>query len=113
MHGRTSRPARSTLQQGADGSQTWNINITGTAGRDPGRRNDNWPVAQRNYGCPTARQPNGTYDRVIVRVKVQHDLLVPGLFSQFFGNKTSPTITSDSDLPTRAGPDEYMPVRRQ
>jgi Flp pilus assembly protein TadG len=83
------------LKKGASGSQVWNINITGTAGQIP-PGNDNWPVENRNYGCPTAGQPNGAYDRVIVRVKVQHSLLVPGLFSQFFGNSTAPTITSDS-----------------
>jgi hypothetical protein len=77
------------------GNPTWTIDFGSGAGVIPAG-NDNWPVAQRNFGCPTASAPNGTYDRVVVRVKIQHDLLVPGLFSQFFGNKTSPTITSDS-----------------
>jgi Flp pilus assembly protein TadG len=83
------------LKKGASGSQVWNINVTGTPGQIP-TGNDNWPVANRNYGCPTTGQPNGAYDRVVVRVKVQHGLLVPGLFSQFFGNNAAPTITSDS-----------------
>src|SRR3954462_13164820 len=59
------------LKKGASGSQVWNINITGTAGQIP-PGNDNWPIENRNYGCPTTGQPNGAYDRVIVRVKVQH-----------------------------------------
>jgi Flp pilus assembly pilin Flp len=81
--------------QGGNGAPVWNINTSAGPGIIP-TFNDNWPVSQRNYGCPTASQPNGSYDRVIVRVQIHHDLLVPGLFSQFFGNKTSPTITSDS-----------------
>jgi len=84
-----------SLVRGAAGAPVWNINVTGTPGQIP-TTNDNWPIANRNYGCPTASQPNGSYDRVIVRVQIKHDLLVPCLFSQFFGNKTSPTITSDS-----------------
>ena len=80
---------------GGAGAPVWNINVTGTPGQIP-TTNDNWPIADRNYGCPTTSNPNGVYDRVVVRVQIQHDLLVPGLFSQFFGNKSSPTITSDS-----------------
>jgi hypothetical protein len=81
---------------GGAGAPVWNINMPGSSPGVIPAGNDNWPVANRNYGCPTAGAPNGSYDRVIVRVQIQHDLLVPGLFSQFFGNKTSPTITSDS-----------------
>jgi Flp pilus assembly protein TadG len=80
---------------GAGGGPVWTINW-GQGNNVLPAYNDNWPIANRNYGCQTASQPNGQFDRVIVRVKIQHDLLVPGLFSQFFGNKTSPTITSDS-----------------
>jgi Flp pilus assembly protein TadG len=80
---------------GGVGNPVWNIDYNGQPGVIPAGP-DNWPVGNRNFGCPTASQPNGSYDRVIVRVQIQHDLLVPGLFSQFFGNKTSPTITSDS-----------------
>jgi Flp pilus assembly protein TadG len=80
---------------GSAGAPVWTINWGQGNGVLPSG-NDNWPIANRNFGCPTASQPNGVYDRVIVRVKIKHDLLVPGLFSQFFGNKTSPTITSDS-----------------
>ena len=83
------------VHPGGDGAPVWTINTAAGPGVIPSTP-DNWPVAQRNFGCPTPSQPNGSYDRVIVRVQVKHDLLVPGLFSQFFGNKTSPTITSDS-----------------
>lgn len=79
---------------GGAGAPVWNINIAGP-GVIPANP-DNWPVAQRNFGCPPSGGGNAVYDRVIVRVQIHHDLLVPGLFSQFFGNKTSPTITSDS-----------------
>jgi Flp pilus assembly protein TadG len=80
---------------GQPGAPVWTIDFGQGNGVIP-TTPDNWPVNTRNFGCPTASQPNGAYDRVIVRVKINHDLLVPGLFSQFFGNKTSPTITSDS-----------------
>jgi Flp pilus assembly protein TadG len=83
------------IHPGAVGNPVWTINTAAGPGVIPSTP-DNWPIANRNYGCPTASQPNGSYDRVIVRVQIKHDLLVPGLFSQFFGNKTSPTITSDS-----------------
>jgi Flp pilus assembly protein TadG len=79
---------------GGNGNPTWTINFTqpgGGVGVIP-TANDQWPVAQRNFGCA----PSNTFDRVVVRVQIQHDLLVPGLFSKFFGNKTSPTMTSDS-----------------
>jgi Flp pilus assembly protein TadG len=81
---------------GGAGNPTWTVQYPGYGAGVIPSGNDNWPVAQRNFGCPTSTAPNGTYDRVVVRVQIQHDLLVPGLFSQFFGNKTSPTITSDS-----------------
>jgi Flp pilus assembly protein TadG len=82
-------------QPGASGGPVWTIDW----GQGPGvlpTGNDNWAVNTRNFGCPQSSGGNPVYDRVIVRVKIDHDLLVPGLFSQFFGNKTSPTITSDS-----------------
>jgi hypothetical protein len=85
------------LKKGADGSQVWNIQIDGASpGVIPADYPDMWPVDQRNYGCPTTGHPNGVYDRVIVRVKVAHNLIVPGLFSKFFGGSSSPTLTSDS-----------------
>lgn len=76
-------------QPGASGGPVWTIDFGSGPGVLP-TADDHWPVNTRNFGC------NAVYDRVIVRVKIDHDLLVPGLFSQFFGNKTSPTITSDS-----------------
>jgi len=54
---------------------------------------DNWPIAQRHFGCPTNGQP-GTYDKVIIHIVMQHKLLVPGLFSQFFGNSANPAFTA-------------------
>ena len=82
------------VHPGATDNPTWTIN-TAAGPRRHSPTPDNWPVAQRNFGCPTAAS-RGTYDQVIIHVQVKHKLLVPGLFSQFFGNKTSPTFTSDS-----------------
>jgi hypothetical protein len=66
-------------------------------------------VLQRNYGCPTGAQPNGSYDRVVVVVSVEHNLLVPGLFSGFFGNKTSPTLKSSSVFQLEPVPSSTCP----
>jgi len=77
---------------GGAGNPTWQTTYSGAAVGAIPAGNDNWPVANRNFGCP----PKNTFDRVVVRVQIHHDLLVPGLFKQFFGNNTSPTITSDS-----------------
>lgn len=54
---------------------------------------DNWPVASREFGCPKNGNP-GIYDKVIIRVVARHKLLVPGLFSEFFGNDAAPAFTA-------------------
>ncbi len=56
---------------------------------------DNWPIADRKYGCPIPGQPT-TFDRVTVHVSIRHELLVSGLFSVFFGNDNAPTLSSTS-----------------
>ena len=56
---------------------------------------DNWPVANRNFGCARNGQP-GTFDKVVVHVSVAHDLLVPALFKVFFGGNSSPALKSSS-----------------
>ena len=54
---------------------------------------DNWPLADRQFGCPSVGNP-GSYDKVIIHINVQHKLLVPGLFSEFFGNSAAPSFTA-------------------
>ncbi len=55
---------------------------------------DGWPLNDRHFGCPTASDPTGNYDKVIVLVQASHKLLVPGLFSVFFNNDSSPKFTA-------------------
>jgi hypothetical protein len=50
-------------------------------------------VAARHFGCPVNGQP-GTYDKLIIHISMQHKLLVPGLFSEFFGNSANPAFTA-------------------
>jgi Flp pilus assembly protein TadG len=70
--------------------------ILDTCGDPPGHTgdtcDDNWPISARNYGCPVNGQP--TFDKVIVHVEAKHKLVVPGLFSVFFGNNSAPKFTS-------------------
>jgi hypothetical protein len=66
--------------------------ITDTAGNPP-TGPDGWPLIDRQFGCPSAGNP-GTYDKVIIHIDVQHKLLVPGLFSEFFGNSAAPSFTA-------------------
>ena len=52
------------VHTGAPGAPVWQV--ADMNGANPGLfpATDNWPVNQRNYGCPTASQPNGSFDRV-------------------------------------------------
>ena len=69
--------------------------IVDSAGDPPGVYSipDNWPINQRQFGCPSAGNP-GSYDKVIIHINVQHKLLVPGLFSPFFGDSANPSFTA-------------------
>lgn len=79
---------------GTPGSPVWVIqDQNGDPPGTWGTTQDNWPVSARNYGCPVNNQP-GTFDKVVVYVEAKHKLLVPGLFSVFFGNQSSPKFTS-------------------
>ena len=79
---------------GTPNSPVWEVQV---GGLPPGQYppNDNWPIANRNYGCPSNGQP-GTFDKVAVHVAIRHELLVPGLFKEFFGNDSAPTLSSTS-----------------
>jgi hypothetical protein len=84
----------SLVHPGTPGSPVWAID----AGQSPAGTwsplaVDNWAVTSRQYGCPVNGQP-GTFDKVVVYVEANHKLLVPGLFSVFFGNDSAPKFTS-------------------
>jgi TadE-like protein len=98
------------VHTGAPGAPVWQV--ADMNGANPGLfpATDNWPVNQRNYGCPTASQPNGSFDRVIVHVQIKHKLLVPGLFSQFFGNNIAPTLSSSSVFQLEPVPSTTCPL---
>jgi hypothetical protein len=73
---------------------TWvATNTAGDPSGGPYTINDNWPVNTRQFGCPTNGQP-GKYDKLIIHIVMQHKLLVPGLFSEFFGNSANPAFTA-------------------
>jgi len=79
---------------GTPGSPVWVIDDGVDApGSSTYTINDNWPVTNRHYGCAVNGQP-GTFDKVVVYVEANHKLLVPGLFSIFFGNQSAPKFTS-------------------
>jgi len=79
------------VHPGKPNSQVWQIADEDDQGNFPAA--DNWPVSQRSYGCPVNGQP-GNYDKVIVLVQANHKLLVPGLFSVFFNNDSSPKFNA-------------------
>jgi hypothetical protein len=79
------------VHPGKPNSPVWQIADEDDDGNFPPA--DNWPVNQRNYGCPVGNTP-GTFDKVIVLVQANHKLLVPGLFSVFFNNDASPKFTA-------------------
>ena len=84
----------SLVHPGTPDSPMWEVD---TGGLPPGQYPpaDNWPVANRNYGCAVNGTP-GTFDKVAVHVAVRHELLVPGLFAVFFGNDNAPTLSTTS-----------------
>jgi len=75
------------------GAPTWEAKADGRAPND--FPNDPWTPSMRNFGCPVNGQP-GTFDRVIVRLQVRHELIVPGLFGPFFGHNGAPALTASS-----------------
>jgi hypothetical protein len=79
------------IHPGKPNSPVWQITDQADDGTFPAA--DNWPIAQRNYGCPVNGQP-GTFDKVIVVVQANHKLLVPGLFSVFFNNDSTPKFNA-------------------
>jgi hypothetical protein len=79
------------VHPGKPNSPVWQIADEADDGTFPAQ--DNWPVNARNYGCPVGNTP-GTFDKVIVLVQANHKLLVPGLFSVFFNNDSSPKFTA-------------------
>ena len=84
----------SLIHTGNPGDPVWQIDLS----KFPGNKlppTDSWPVAQRNVGCPVNNQP-GTFDKVVVRVQVNHKLLVAGMFAKFFGNNSAPALTSSA-----------------
>ncbi len=83
----------SLVHPGTPDSPVWEVQTGLPPGQYP--PNDNWPIANRNYGCPTSGAP-GTFDKVAVHVVIRHELLVPGLFSVFFGNDSAPALSSTS-----------------
>jgi hypothetical protein len=80
----------SLVHPGTPDSPMWEVD---TGGLPPA--NDNWPIANRNYGCAANGSP-GTFDKVAVHVSLRHELLVPGLFSVFFGNNVAPALSTTS-----------------
>jgi TadE-like protein len=80
------------VHQGTPNSPLWAVQVgNGPVGTYPAT--DAWPVAIRKFGCPAT---GGVYDKVAVRVSIQHKLIIPGLFSVFFGNSNTPTISATS-----------------
>lgn len=77
------------VHTGAPDDPTWQIQVPGFA---PGALPpaDNWPVANRNYGCGGAQ-----FDRVVVVVFVNKELVVPSLFGPLLGGD-APTVKSTS-----------------
>ena len=71
----------------------WIVNVPGQSGPGIYPPTDNWPVASRKFGCPSV---GGAFDKVAVRVSIQHKLLVPGLFAIFWGNTNTPTLSATS-----------------
>jgi hypothetical protein len=80
------------VHPGAPSAPTWDIQIGGNPpGVIPAGAVDNWDVNDREFGC------NGDgFSRVVVHVSLEHELLVPGLFGVFFGNDSSPQLSSSS-----------------
>ena len=82
------------LHPGGPNNPTWVIDDgTDAPGSGIFTVNDNWPVAQRHFGCPQGGSA-GTFDKVLVYITVNHKLLVPGLFSTFFANDSTPAFTA-------------------
>jgi hypothetical protein len=77
------------MVQGDAGEATWEVKVPGyPTGTFP---DDNWPVGDRQFGCN-----NEPFDRVVVRVWYERQLVVPGLFAIFFGNDDTPELSSTS-----------------
>jgi Flp pilus assembly protein TadG len=97
------------VHTGAAGDPVWQV--ADLNGANPGLypAADNWPVSQRNYGCPTLSQPQGSFDRVIVHLEIKHKLLVPGMFASFFGGTVAPTLSSSSVFQLEPVPSSTCP----
>ena len=95
----SSLPNHTTMNMthpGGPNNPTWVIDDgVDTPGSGVFTVNDNWPVASRHFGCPQNGQP-GTFDKVLIFVTVNHKLLVPGLFSTFFNNDSTPAFTASA-----------------
>ncbi len=73
-------------------SPVWEVQVPGQPAPGVYPATDSWAVTNRNFGCGQ----NGTFDKVVVRVTIAHNLIVGNLFKPFFGGSTSPTLTSTS-----------------
>jgi hypothetical protein len=91
------------MVQGDPGEATWEIKVLGP---DPfAFPDDNWPVDDRQFGCN-----NESFDRVVVHVWYEHKLVVPGMFSIFFGNDDSPQLSSTSVFQLEPVPSTACPA---
>jgi hypothetical protein len=71
------------VHNGDPGAPTWEV--------DGAAVDDVWAVEDRQFGCD-----GDGFDRVVVRVSVQHELVVPALFGPFFGSDNAPGLKASS-----------------
>jgi Flp pilus assembly protein TadG len=81
----------SLVHQGTANAPLWAIQAPGYQPGQIPTTPDAWPLASRHYGCAAN---GGTFDKVAVRVSVQHKLIIPALFSKFVGNTSTPTLSA-------------------
>ena len=98
------------VHPGSPGAPVWTINVTGTPGQIP-TTNDNWPVASRNFGCPT---PEPAQRQLRPRRRARAGPARPA------GARALQAVLRQQDvaddhlglrLPTRAGADEHVPMK--
>jgi Flp pilus assembly protein TadG len=80
---------------GTPNSPLWEVQVPGQPQPGTYPATDSWPVANRNFGCAHAGVP-GSFDKVVVRVSIAHNLIDPGMFKVFFGGHSAPTLSSSS-----------------
>jgi hypothetical protein len=80
------------VHPGTPSAPTWEVQVPGQPQPGVYPATDSWPLTSRNFGCGQS----GTFDKVVVRVTVAHNLIVAGLFAAFFNGSSSPTLASSS-----------------